>query len=182
MGKPPNFLIIVADDLGFSDIGAFGGEIKTPNLDSLADEGIRFTDFHAAAACSPTRSMLLSGTDHHIAGVGAMTESIREFEKNQPGYEGYLNDRVAALPELLQDSGYYTIMSGKWHLGRTPDRYPSKRGFEKSFTLLPVRLKVRGVFVSLILEGSCKSLRMGATTSAGRQSPRYSATDSSLLR
>ena len=134
----PNFLVIVADDLGFSDVGAFGGEIKTPNLDSLAADGLRFTDFHTASACSPTRSMLLSGTDHHIAGLGSMAETIREFQKGRPGYEGYLNDRVAALPEILQDAGYFTIMSGKWHLGMTPDRYPSQRGFEKSFALLPV--------------------------------------------
>lgn len=72
----PNFLVIVADDLGFSDVGAFGSEIKTPNIDKLAMEGLRFTDFHAAAACSPTRSMLLTGTDHHIAGIGAMSEHI----------------------------------------------------------------------------------------------------------
>ncbi|KAF4121858.1 arylsulfatase [Geosmithia morbida] len=137
MGRRPNFLIIVADDLGFSDIGAFGGEIKTPNLDSLAADGLRFTDYHVAAACSPTRSMLLSGTDNHIAGIGTMAESIQDFQKDQPGYEGYLNDRVAALPELLRDAGYYTLMSGKWHLGLTPDRYPSKRGFDRSFSLLP---------------------------------------------
>ncbi|KAI1615141.1 arylsulfatase [Exophiala viscosa] len=134
----PNFLVIVADDLGFSDVGTFGGEIKTPNIDRLAEEGIRFTDFHAAAACSPTRSMLLSGTDNHIAGLGAMVESLQEFQKGQPGYEGYLNDRVAALPELLRDAGYLTLMSGKWHLGMTPDRYPSQRGFDRSFALLPV--------------------------------------------
>jgi len=157
MAKRPNFLIIVADDLGFSDIGAFGGEIKTPNLDSLAQDGVRLTDFHSAAACSPTRSMLLSGTDNRkyqcerryvqkdgltfepdIAGVGAMGESIREFQRGKPGYEGYLNDKVAALPELLKDAGYFTLMSGKWHLGLTPDRYPSRRGFDRSYTLLPV--------------------------------------------
>ena len=73
-----------------------------------------------------------------IAGVGAMIESIQEFQKDKPGYEGYLNDRVAALPELLQDVGYYTLMSGKWHLGLTPDRFPSRRGFDRSFALLPV--------------------------------------------
>ena len=129
MTERPNFLMIVADDLGFSDIGAFGGEIKTPNLDSLANDGIRLTDFHSAAACSPTRSMLLSGTDNHIAGVGAMIESIQEFQKDQPGYEGYLSDRVAALPELLKDAGYLTMMAGKWHLGLTADRWPCKRGF-----------------------------------------------------
>jgi arylsulfatase A-like enzyme len=73
-----------------------------------------------------------------IAGVGAMAESLREFQRGKPGYEGYLNDRVAALPEILQDAGYYTVMSGKWHLGLTPDRWPCKRGFEQSFSLLPV--------------------------------------------
>jgi arylsulfatase A-like enzyme len=135
MGRP-NFLVIVADDLGFSDIGAFGGEIETPNLDKLAAEGVRFTDFHSAAACSPTRSMLLSGTDNHIAGLGSMREHLDEFQKGQPGYEGYLNDRVAALPELLQDAGYLTLLSGKWHLGLTPDRFPSQRGFDRSFTML----------------------------------------------
>jgi arylsulfatase A-like enzyme len=73
-----------------------------------------------------------------IAGLGTMIEVIKEFQKGQPGYEGYLNDRVAALPEMLRDAGYFTLMAGKWHLGMTPDRYPSKRGFERSFSLLPV--------------------------------------------
>jgi arylsulfatase A-like enzyme len=134
----PNFLIIVADDLGFSDLGSFGSEIKTPNIDKLASNGgLRFTDFHAAAACSPTRSMLLSGTDNHIAGIGAMNEGMPEFQQGKPGYEGYLNDRVAPLPEVLRDHGYKTYMSGKWHLGLTKDRWPVKRGFDRSFTLLP---------------------------------------------
>lgn len=137
MSKQPNFLVVVADDLGFSDVGAFGGEIKTPHIDSLAREGVRLTDFHSAAACSPTRSMLLSGTDNHIAGVGAMAETIRDYQRDQPGYEGYLSDRVAALPELLRDAGYHTIMSGKWHLGLDPQHWPSKRGFDRSFSLLP---------------------------------------------
>ena len=135
--QQPNILLIVADDLGFTDLGAFGGEIQTPNLDAIAVEGLRFTNFHTASTCSPTRSMLLSGTDHHLAGLGSMAEAIRPEQKGQPGYEGYLNDQVAALPELLQDAGYYTVMSGKWHLGLTADRFPAKRGFEKSFTLLP---------------------------------------------
>lgn len=133
----PNILLIVADDLGFSDLGAFGGEIHTPHLDAIAREGLRFTNFHTASTCSPTRAMLLSGTDHHLAGLGTMAESIRPHQQGQPGYEGYLNDHVAALPELLQDAGYYTVMSGKWHLGLTPERFPSRRGFEKSFALLP---------------------------------------------
>lgn len=138
----PNFLIIVADDLGYSDISPYGSEISTPNLQSLASEGgTLFTDFHTASACSPTRSMLLSGTDHHLAGIGQMAEAMMFHPgiwNGKPGYEGYLNDRVAALPEILKDiGGYRTILSGKWHLGLTPERFPSKRGFEKSFALLP---------------------------------------------
>lgn len=137
--KKPNFLIIVADDLGFSDIGAFGGEIETPNLDKLALDGLRFTQFHTAAACSPTRSMLLSGTDNHLAGLGQMAEFARGYPDlfdGKPGYEGYLNFQVAALPEILSPE-YYTLISGKWHLGLDEPYWPDKRGFEKSFTLLP---------------------------------------------
>lgn len=134
--KQPNILLIVADDLGFSDIGAFGGEIDTPNLDALAREGVRLTDFHSAATCSPTRSMLLSGVDHHIAGIGSMAELTVPEQRGQPGYEGYLNDRVAPFPALLREAGYHTYMAGKWHLGLTPERSPTARGFEKSFALL----------------------------------------------
>jgi arylsulfatase len=136
-GKRPNVLVIVADDLGFSDLGAFGGEIATPNLDALAHAGVRFTDFHTASACSPTRAMLLSGTDHHVAGIGTMAEALPPHLADKPGYEGYLNERVAALPELLHDAGYFTAMAGKWHLGLTLERAPSARGFERSFALLP---------------------------------------------
>jgi len=82
----PNFLVIVADDLGFSDIGAFGGEIATPNLDRLAYDGLRLTDFHSAPACSPTRAMLMTGTDHHIAGIGTMLEVVVPGFKGAPGY------------------------------------------------------------------------------------------------
>jgi arylsulfatase len=135
--KRPNFLVIVADDLGFSDIGAFGGEIATPNLDQLAMAGLRLTDFHSAPACSPTRAMLMTGTDHHIAGIGTMLEVTVPGFAGAPGYEGYLNDRVVALPELLCDAGYLTLMSGKWHLGDTMARSPWARGFERSFALLP---------------------------------------------
>lgn len=112
----PNFLVIVADDLGYSDISPFGSEIETPNLDRMSKTGIRLTNFHTASACSPTRSMLFSGTDNHIAGLGQMAEHMAHAEvyKDKPGYEGYLNFRVAALSEILQDDGYHTIMSGKW--------------------------------------------------------------------
>jgi arylsulfatase A-like enzyme len=149
-GKRPNFLVIVADDLGFSDLSCFGGEIKTPNLDKLAQQGVRFTDFHAAAACSPSRAMIMTGTDHHIAGLGNLIEWTNVSGQNDtngtmstapqrgmPGYEGYLNDRVATLPEILRDAGYETFMAGKWHLGLTPERSPNARGFERSFAHLP---------------------------------------------
>jgi len=132
-----NFLVIVADDLGFSDLGAFGGEIATPNLDSLAEAGLRFTDFHTASACSPTRSMLLTGTDHHIAGIGTMAEALTPELRGKPGYEGHLNDKVVSVAELLHDAGYRTLLSGKWHLGLTLDTSPAARGFERSFALLP---------------------------------------------
>lgn len=137
--ETPNVLIIVADDLGWSDVSAFGSEIKTPSLQMLADNGTKFTDFHTASACSPTRAMLMSGTDHHIAGLGQMVETMALFPDiwtGKPGYEGFLNDRVAALPEILQDAGYFTTMSGKWHLGMTSDRFPARRGFADSFALL----------------------------------------------
>ncbi|KAI0202459.1 alkaline-phosphatase-like protein [Astrocystis sublimbata] len=138
--KRPNFLVIVADDLGFSDVGPYGGEIATPNLWRLARDGVRMTNFHTASACSPTRSMLFSGTDNHIAGLGQMSEHMRAFGdyfKGKPGYEGYLNWRVAALPEILQDAGYFTVLSGKWHLGLQKELAPCSRGFTKNFSFLP---------------------------------------------
>lgn len=132
----PNFLVIIADDLGFSDLGAFGGEIATPNLDALARQGIRFTGFHTAPTCSPTRSALLSGTTHHRAGLGSMAEQLAPNQKGQPGYEGYLRRDIASLPERLRAGGYRTLFSGKWHLGLAPEQDPHARGFERSFALL----------------------------------------------
>ncbi|WP_296931699.1 arylsulfatase [uncultured Marinobacter sp.] len=134
--EKPNFLLIVADDLGYSDLGAFGGEIETPSLDALADEGIRMTNFHTAPTCSPTRSMLLSGTDNHQAGIGNMAELLTAEQKGKPGYEGYLNDLVATLPEVLRDNGYSTSIAGKWHLGRTEELSPAARGFDHSWVLV----------------------------------------------
>lgn len=134
--RRPNFLVIVADDLGYSDIGAFGGEIRTPNLDRLALAGIRLAGFHTAPTCSPARSMLLSGTDNHIAGLGTMAEMIRPNQKGKRGYEGYLRSDVATLAERLVTGGYSTLFSGKWHLGLTPEQDPHARGFQRSFALL----------------------------------------------
>ncbi len=132
----PNFLLVVADDLGWSDLGCFGSEIKTPTVDALADAGAKFTDFHVSVSCSPTRSMLMTGTDNHIAGLGTMAELISDAVRGKPGYEGHLNDRVVTLPEVLRDGGYHTYMSGKWHLGEEPEHIPAARGFEKSFSML----------------------------------------------
>ena len=133
--KRPNILLIVADDLGYSDIAAFGGEIRTPNLDSIAREGRLLTDHHAAPTCSPTRSMLLSGTDHHLVGIGTMAEILQPEQVGKPGYEGYLNQRALSFADLLHDSGYHTYIAGKWHLGLTEDKSPAAWGFESSFVL-----------------------------------------------
>jgi arylsulfatase A-like enzyme len=134
--KRPNFLVIVADDLGYSDLGAFGGEIETPNLDALAKSGVRLSGFHTAPTCSPTRSMLLTGSDNHQVGLGSMAEVLTPNQTGRPGYEGYLNDRSVTIAELLRDSGYRTLMAGKWHLGLADDQSPAARGFERSYALL----------------------------------------------
>ena len=132
----PNILLIVVDDMGYSDIGPFGGEVRTPNLDSLAKSGKIFTDFHTSVACSPTRSMLLSGTDNHLAGMGNQAEALFPNQIGEPGYEGHLNDRVVSVATLLKDAGYSTFMSGKWHLGEEIEHDPYNRGFQKSYALL----------------------------------------------
>jgi arylsulfatase len=135
-GKRPNIVIILGDDLGFSDLGCFGSEIKTPRMDSLAKAGVRCTQFYTSATCSPTRSMLLSGVDTHLNGLGNMDEFAAPNQWGVDGYEGYLNKRVATLPQLLKDAGYHTYMAGKWHMGKSPDKIPAARGFERDFSLL----------------------------------------------
>ncbi|MFC1530848.1 arylsulfatase [Gemmatimonadota bacterium] len=133
----PNVLLIVADDMGYSDIGAFGGEILTPTLDVLAGEGMRLTNFHVLPSCSPTRSVLLSGMDNHQAGLGTMGEFTTPEMEEYPGYAGYLNFEVAALPEVMQANGYKTYMAGKWHLGFDEETSPHARGFDETFILVP---------------------------------------------
>ncbi|WP_223506085.1 arylsulfatase [Pseudomonas sp. GL-RE-29] len=131
--KRPNIVVLVADDWGYSDVGAFGSEIATPNIDTLAREGVRFSDFHVTASCSPTRSMLLTGVDNHRNGVGNMPETMPDEHLGKPGYSGVLNDNAITVASLLRDSGYNTYITGKWHLGKTPDTLPNNRGFERSF-------------------------------------------------
>jgi len=131
----PNILLIVADDIGYTDVGAYGGEIATPNIDALAAAGVQLTQFHVAPNCGPTRGAMLSGVDYHIAGMGGNPEVAAGNQRGQPGYEGHLSNRVVTMGELLRDSGYHTYMTGKWHLGHDERNLPSGRGFERSFAL-----------------------------------------------
>jgi arylsulfatase A-like enzyme len=132
----PNILLIVADDLGYADLGCYGGDIRTPVIDKIAAEGQLFTQFHTAPSCAPTRAMLLSGNNNHVAGMGRQGGAAGPWEASQPGYEGYLTDRVIPFPQLLLDAGYHTYTAGKWHLGRKPEHSPMAKGFERSFSLL----------------------------------------------
>ena len=127
----PNFLVIMADDMGFSDIGCYGGEVSTPNLDRLAAQGVRFTQFYNCARCCPTRASLLTGLYNHQAGVGHMIN-----DRGFPSYRGYLNDSCATFAEVLRPSGYTTLMSGKWHVGENKPHWPCDRGFDQYFGLI----------------------------------------------
>lgn len=137
--NPPNIVLIVADDLGFTDLGCFGSEIRTPNLDKLASAGLRSTSFHTAPTCSPTRGMLLTGVDNHRNGYGTMEGDWAENQKGVRGYEGHLNFDVVTFPSLLQANGYHTSIAGKWHQAYPADDerlWPNKRGFDRSFCIL----------------------------------------------
>lgn len=142
----PNILLIVADDLGFSDTQPFGGEISTPNLERLADNGVRFTRFHTSSLSAPTRAMLLTGIDNHQCGLGNMPSGHGENQYMQPGYEGYLNDRSMTIAELLRKHDYYTCMAGKWHLGALKGYTPHDKGFQHSFALLAGALVIFPMF------------------------------------
>ena len=134
--KRPNILLIIGDDMGFSDLGVYGSEVATPNLDALANEGLRFTNFHVGATCSPTRSLLLTGVDNHRSGLGNMHEFLTEAQTGQPGYEGYLNKNVVTIINLIRDAGYSTYMTGKWHLGADEGYRPHDRGFDQTYALM----------------------------------------------
>lgn len=129
----PNIVIILADDMGFSDIGCYGSEIPTPNLDKLAETGLRFTQFYNAARCCPTRASLLTGLWQHQAGVGMMTAD--GTKENVPeGYVGHLNEHCVTIAEVAKSAGYHTYMAGKWHVGdAVPEWWPNQRGFEQFY-------------------------------------------------
>ena len=150
--KLPNILIIMVDDMGYSDLGCYGGEIQTPHLDALAADGLRFSAFYNTGRCCPTRASLLTGLYPHQTGVGKMT-----FEENMPGYRGFLQPHCVTIAEVLRDHGYDTGMVGKWHLSQTkmgprhmrnlnnqvilkefadPETYPVGRGFDSHYGIV----------------------------------------------
>lgn len=131
----PNILLLVADDLGYADLGVYGGDIDTPTIDAIASAGMLFTQFHTAPMCAPTRAMLLSGNNNHVAGM-ARQSRIGISGHPVPGYEASLSDRIAPLPRLLLDAGYHTYIVGKWHLGLEAESSPKAAGFSRSFVLL----------------------------------------------
>ena len=132
---PPNIVILLADDWGFTDVGAFGGEMATPNIDALAANGVRFSNFHVAGSCAPTRAMLQTGVSSHRAGLGNMPETIPPEHRGKPGYETAITDRVTTIAERLRTAGYRTYFTGKWHLGHTPETLPGGRGYDRAFAL-----------------------------------------------
>jgi arylsulfatase A-like enzyme len=125
--EKPNIIVILVDDMGWSDLGCYGSEIPTPNLDALAKDGLRFTRFYNTGRCCPTRASLLTGLYSHQTGIGHMTD-----DKGLPGYQGRLNDRCVTLAEVLNGTGYFTAMAGKWHVGQNLGIVPWERGFTRS--------------------------------------------------
>ena len=131
----PNIVLILADDLGYTDISPFGSEISTPNIARLAAEGLSFTNYHTAGSCAPARAMLLTGVDSHRNGVPNIPEALPAEQMAYDHYQGVLNDKVVTLANVLQAGGYHTYMTGKWHLGHTPELLPSARGFDRTIAM-----------------------------------------------
>jgi len=128
----PNIVVILVDDMGWSDIGCYGSEIPTPNLDALAKNGVRFTQFYNTGRCSPTRAALLTGHYPHQAGMGHLDNVVKA---GHPGFQGKIADTSVTMAEVLRESGYFTAMTGKWHLGQQHGTPPWKRGFDRSLNL-----------------------------------------------
>jgi arylsulfatase A-like enzyme len=135
----PNIVVILADDMGFSDIGCYGGEIATPSIDRLAAEGVRFTQFYNTGRCCPTRASLLTGVYPHQAGIGHMVDPYAEKVRARlggPGYSDRLSDRCVTIAEALGAAGYETLMTGKWHVGAAREAWPDQRGFARTFSVV----------------------------------------------
>jgi arylsulfatase len=132
----PNIVFILADDLGYTDIAPYGSEVNTPTLSALAQQGMRFTNYHTAANCAPARAMLLTGVDNHLAGVPNIPEMLAPEQRVHAHYQGVLGDDVVTVATLLEDAGYHTYMAGKWHLGASADKRPSRRGFERTVAMM----------------------------------------------
>jgi len=130
--QKPNIILILADDMGFSDLGCYGAEINTPNLDKLANQGVRFRQFYNNARCCPSRAALLTGLYPHQAGVGGMTDTDVDI----PEYQGYFKENTITLANLLKEAGYSTYMSGKWHVGEEPENWPLNYGFDSCFAFI----------------------------------------------
>ena len=139
--QQPNIILILSDDMGYSDLGCYGGEVETPNLDALAKNGLRFTQFYNGARCCPTRASLMTGCYPHQTGVGHMTNTPADFTQHDlgiPEYRGFLNKNCVTIGEVLKDAGYTTLMTGKWHLGISDkSKWPLQRGFDKFYGLIP---------------------------------------------
>ncbi|MET4083344.1 arylsulfatase A-like enzyme [Pedobacter sp. UYP30] len=138
--KKPNVIVILADDMGFSDIGCYGGEIPTPNIDMLANKGVRLTDFYNNSRCCPTRASLLTGLYPHQAGIGDMAEDPENktiHDEHVPGYRGFLTPNTVTIAEVMRTAGYHTYITGKWHVGmHGKEKWPLQRGFDRYYGIL----------------------------------------------
>jgi len=132
----PNIVFLLADDLGYTDIAPYGSEVNTPALSKLAEQGVRFTNYHTAANCAPARAMLLTGVSNHLAGVPNIPEMLAPEQMVHANYQGVLGDNVVTIATLLENAGYHTYMAGKWHLGAEQGKLPSQRGFERTLALM----------------------------------------------
>ena len=127
--KKPNIIVILADDMGYSDLSCMGSEIPTPNIDRLAKNGVLFTHFYNASRCCPSRASLLTGLYQTRAGMGNMNTTRLDV----PEYQGSLSRNAVTIAEVLKESGYRTMMTGKWHVGDEPENWPNQRGFDKFY-------------------------------------------------
>ncbi len=137
--KKPNIILIMSDDMGYSDLGSYGGEVHTPNLDALAADGLKFTQFYNTARCCPTRASLMTGLYPHQTGIGHMTNppNSDQHDMGLPSYRGFMNKNNMTIAEVLKQAGYHTYMSGKWHLGmEKEDQWPLQRGFDHYYGIL----------------------------------------------